>query len=105
MKNSSLFLAKTELGCYKTYLKHLIVRITAFQRNSDFEISGLAISEKIAMSKPCHDVRLILKHTCPLRGGKTMGLCMLLRATLTPPVAPVPRKGAPEVKEVSFDIN
>ena len=40
--NSSLFsLIKTESSYFKAYLK-------IFQRDSDFEISGLAISEKVS---------------------------------------------------------
>ena len=51
-KNLRFFLSKIELS-YRLCLKHLysnfqLFRVKMFQRNSDFEISGLAISEKIS---------------------------------------------------------
>ena len=48
MKNYSRVPAKIALS-YRLYLKHFEEKV--FQRNSDFEISGLA--KKLAMSKPC----------------------------------------------------
>ena len=55
LKNSGLFIAKTELCC-NLVLKHIwsqkVCLKKVFQRKSDLEISGFAIREKIAMSKP-----------------------------------------------------
>ena len=49
----SLFSTRTELYSFnfETYLNSNVCFKKVFQRNSDFEISGLAISEKLAVSK------------------------------------------------------
>ena len=83
MENSCLASFKSELSYFRTYIQQFLE--VGFQRDCDFEISGLAIGEKISAQDPglksTFDHRRSLKYEMLLKEGKKSKFCVVKKGS------------------------